>query len=77
MADLKYALDDNVKQNYLEPLHQLQSKDLKEVAHHRKKLQVSTKYFTPRISKIFQSLNFKNISGSQVGLRLQEEAGRH
>jgi len=39
MADLKYALDDNVKQNYLEPLHHLQSKDLKEVAHHRKKLQ--------------------------------------
>merc|ERR1719507_1851047 len=39
MADLKYALDDNVKQNYLEPLHQLQSKDLKEVTHHRKKLQ--------------------------------------
>ena len=39
MADLKYALDDNVKQNYLEPLHHLQSKDLKEAAHHRKKLQ--------------------------------------
>jgi len=39
MADLKYALDDTVKQNYLEPLHQLQTKDLKEVAHHRKKLQ--------------------------------------
>jgi endophilin-A len=38
MADLKYALDDNVKQNYLEPLHHLQTKDLKEVAHHRKKL---------------------------------------
>ena len=33
MADLKYVLDDNVKQNYLELLHQLQSKDLKEVAH--------------------------------------------
>ena len=31
MADLKYALDDNVKQNFLEPLHHLQSKDLKEV----------------------------------------------
>lgn len=31
MADVKYALDDNVKQNYLEPLHQLQMKDLKEV----------------------------------------------
>ncbi len=39
MADLKYALDDSVKQNYLEPLHHTQTKDLKEVFHHRKKLQ--------------------------------------
>jgi len=39
MADLKYALDDNVKQNFLEPLHHTQTKDLKEVFHHRKKLQ--------------------------------------
>jgi len=39
MADLKYALDDNVKQNYLEPMHHTQTKDLKEVLHHRKKLQ--------------------------------------
>lgn len=38
MADLKYALDDNVKQNYLEPMHHTQTKDLKEVLHHRKKL---------------------------------------
>ena len=39
IADLKYALDDNVKQNFLEPLHHTQTKDLKEVYHHRKKLQ--------------------------------------
>ncbi len=39
VADLKYALDDNVKQNFLEPLHHTQTKDLKEVYHHRKKLQ--------------------------------------
>ena len=31
IADIKYALDDNMKQNFLEPLHHLQSKDLKEV----------------------------------------------
>lgn len=31
MADIKYSLDDNIKQNFLEPLHHLQTKDLKEV----------------------------------------------
>ncbi|XP_037079728.1 endophilin-A-like isoform X2 [Pollicipes pollicipes] len=39
IADIKYALDDSMKQNFLEPLHHLQTKDLKEVMHHRKKLQ--------------------------------------
>ncbi|XP_041980897.1 endophilin-A isoform X6 [Aricia agestis] len=39
MADVKYSLDDNIKQSFLEPLHHLQTKDLKEVMHHRKKLQ--------------------------------------
>ncbi|CAG0902267.1 unnamed protein product [Cyprideis torosa] len=39
MADVKYSLDDNIKQNFLEPLHHLQTKDIKEVLHHRKKLQ--------------------------------------
>lgn len=31
MAEVKYALEDNVKQNFLEPLHHLQAKDLKDV----------------------------------------------
>jgi len=39
MAEVKYALEDNVKQNFLEPLHHLQAKDLRDVMHHRKKLE--------------------------------------
>lgn len=39
IADIKYNLDDNMKMNVLEPLHTLATKDIKEVQHHRKKLQ--------------------------------------
>lgn len=38
IADVKYSLDNNVKQNFLEPLQHLQNNDIKEVLHHRKKL---------------------------------------
>lgn len=31
MAEVKYALEDNVKQNFLEPLNQLQNKDVRDV----------------------------------------------
>lgn len=31
MAEIKYSLEDNVKQNFIEPLSLIQSKDLKEV----------------------------------------------
>lgn len=31
MAEVKYALEDNVKQNFLEPLNQLQSKQVRDV----------------------------------------------
>lgn len=32
LAETKYTLEDNVKQNFLEPLHHLQSTELKEIA---------------------------------------------
>lgn len=31
LAEVKYALEDNVKQNFLDPMTQLANKDLKEV----------------------------------------------
>lgn len=39
MAEIKYALEDDVRQDFIEPLTQLQSKELREVMFHRKKLQ--------------------------------------
>ncbi|KAK7115351.1 hypothetical protein V1264_001234 [Littorina saxatilis] len=38
LAEIKYNLEDNVKQNFIDPLQQMQNKDLKEVNHYRKKL---------------------------------------
>jgi len=31
LAEIKYSVEDNVKQNFLEPLQNLQNKDIKEV----------------------------------------------
>jgi len=31
LAEVKYAMEDNVKQNFLDPLAHIQNKDLKEV----------------------------------------------
>ncbi|XP_015782585.1 endophilin-A isoform X1 [Tetranychus urticae] len=39
MSEVKFALEDNVKQNFLEPLTHLQTKDIRDVMHHRKKLE--------------------------------------
>ncbi|XP_053200277.1 endophilin-A-like isoform X3 [Panonychus citri] len=39
MSEVKFALEDNVKQNFLEPLTHLQTKDIRDVLHHRKKLE--------------------------------------
>lgn len=37
IADIKYNLDDNMKMNVLEPLHQLATKDIKEVQVRRRR----------------------------------------
>ncbi|GAU98145.1 hypothetical protein RvY_09326-1 [Ramazzottius varieornatus] len=39
MAEVKYALEDQVRQAFLDPLHLLQTKDIKDLLFHRKKLE--------------------------------------
>ncbi|KJH43505.1 BAR domain protein [Dictyocaulus viviparus] len=38
MADIKYQMEENVKQNFIDPLTHLQINELKDVNHHRTKL---------------------------------------
>ena len=38
MDDLKYDLDDDIKQNYIEPMRYTQKTEIKEVMYHRKKM---------------------------------------
>ncbi|OON14721.1 BAR domain protein, partial [Opisthorchis viverrini] len=39
LADIKYTMEDHVKDNFLQPLHSIQTHELKEINHHRKKLE--------------------------------------
>ncbi|KAL3315861.1 Endophilin-A3 [Cichlidogyrus casuarinus] len=39
MSDIRYAMEDQVKDNYLVPLNSIQAHELKEIGHHRKKLE--------------------------------------
>nr|AAW25789.1 SJCHGC01831 protein [Schistosoma japonicum] len=39
LADIKYTMEEHVKENFLDPLHSVQTHELKEINHHRKKLE--------------------------------------
>nr|QQY02567.1 SH3-domain GRB2-like endophilin B1 [Cryptocotyle lingua] len=39
LADIKYTMEDHVKDNFLQPLHSIQTHELKEINFHRKKLE--------------------------------------
>lgn len=72
IADAKYSLDNNVKQNFLEPLNHLQNNDLKEVL-------VCSKFqillFNCSHHNFFYCFNLasqKKVIESTSGLRLQE-----
>lgn len=39
LADIKYSMEDHVKESFLQPLHSVQTHELKEIMHHRKKLE--------------------------------------
>ena len=48
LADIKYALEDNVKQNFIEPLQHIQTKDLKEVNVRLQKVSLFGRHEIPR-----------------------------
>ncbi|KAJ8029653.1 Endophilin-A1 [Holothuria leucospilota] len=39
LSEVKHSLDNNVSQNFIEPLEHLKNKELKEINHHRKKME--------------------------------------
>ncbi|CAH8858370.1 unnamed protein product [Trichobilharzia szidati] len=39
LAEIKYTMEEHVKENFLDPLHSVQTHELKEINHHRKKLE--------------------------------------
>ncbi|TPP56193.1 Endophilin-A [Fasciola gigantica] len=39
VAEIKYTMEDHVKDNFLQPLHSIQTHELREINHHRKKLE--------------------------------------
>lgn len=49
LAEIKYSMEDSVKQNFIEPLQHLQNKDLKEVNVRA----AACMYNPPIISRIF------------------------
>ena len=57
IADIKYNLDDNMKMNFLEPLHNLSNKDVKEVM-------VSN--FKTSSAKLLKERQVENISTSYL-----------
>lgn len=71
MADVKYSLDDNIKQNFLEPLHHLQTKDLKEVmvgfiSFHIKIFVVLCKYLRCTVERTFVTTLKRTARGRQI-----------
>lgn len=65
MADVKYSLDDNIKQNFLEPLHHLQTKDLKEVM-----VRTVSMWYFMKLIMVLHAASQEETVRTKAGLRL-------
>lgn len=61
MAGIKYALEDNIKQNFLDPLTQIKDNDIKDVFHLRKKTESRRLDYDCKKRKKSQGENSKKI----------------
>lgn len=78
LAEVKDALDMEVKQNFIDPLQNLYEKDLKEIQVRRLQLLRGGSHLTPverqRASVCSAAASPEENGGPPPGLRLQEEA---
>ena len=68
MSEIKFALEDSVRSNFLEPLHMLQAKEIKDV-----QVNLNTELcYMSSILNLFLSLavSQEKIGRSQIGFRL-------
>ncbi|CAH8557286.1 unnamed protein product [Schistosoma guineensis] len=66
LANIKYTMEEHVKENFLDPLHSVQTHELKEINYHRKKLEGRRLDFDCKKRKQDRSANNSRLPEDEV-----------